>query len=235
MKRIKRYLIRLSIALLAFIIGFATYLFAPPLRSSSSVVPQKRPVTLIKENTRCEAGTIYVPKKYQYADNEIVDEYCAELQKKLTIAASKGEFETISSLIAQGANPNSPYLDENGEISRPIPTAARNKHWDVVHLFLTNGGNVNDYYACCMTRLSLLMIAVEQNDIEEIRFLLARGADTKFTTYEGYAAFDIAINNGRDDIAELFDEARQVTFMQRARLRIAKLFGVSVKSVKFGK
>lgn len=232
MKRIKRYLIRLSIALLAFNIGFAIYLFAPPLRSSIKDVPREPPIALVpsKENKgkRCDSVRAYSEEKEKWL---VVNPYCAELQDKLLKAVGEGNLEEIKILLSQGANPNEPGEVDSGGLYKIFPHAVYGKNIGVVKLLLDNGADINQVHICCMDRSSLLMKAVYYDQKDMIRLLLSRGADVSIFDFEGNTAFDSAAKNNKEDIAQLFDEAGKVSWLQRAETRIAKLPSVNIKDI----
>jgi len=146
MKRIKLYLIKISIALLAFIIGIAVYLFAPPFSSSIKDIPPEQPIALVpsKENKgkRCEANTLYVSENLGYSDIEIIDAYCAKMQTGLLDAIGADDIERVRLLLAQGANPNSAGFPTqgNGDAYQPLPRAYSNSEF--VNLLLNNGANL---------------------------------------------------------------------------------------------
>jgi ankyrin repeat protein len=234
MNKFKRYAIKLGIASLAFFVSLALYLVVPPLSSSIRDLPHEAPVAFVPDEQnkgeRCRPETVYVDKKYQIADHEVVHPFCADLQEKLSEAAAGGNIAEMRALLARGANLSSVGVTELAEpIGSPLPLAAERGHWDAVRFLLDDGGDVNAEYVCCATRASLLILAVYQHNVDAVRLLLARGADVKLTDFDGETAFEAAARNGYDDVARLFDEAGRLTWTQRAELRIAKLPGMNLK------
>jgi hypothetical protein len=231
--KFKRYSIRVGVASLAFFISFVVYLVVPPLSSSIRDSPHEAPVAFVpdKQNKgeRCLPETFYVAERYQLADNEVVHPFCADLQRKLVDAASDGDIARLRALLAKGANLNSPGMLDTFDLISPVSMAAMTRHWDAVRFLLDIGGDVNQSYECCATRVTLLIQAVDQNNVDAVRLLLARGADVSFTDFDGATAFDIAVGSGYDEVAQLFDEAGRLTWTQRAELRLGKLPGMNLK------
>lgn len=235
MKRITKYLIRVAIALLAFIAGVALFLFAPNPFSGIATVPSAAPIAFVpsdlNKGKQCQADRLIVSRKLGLADNEVIDPVCAPLQVELVRAAESGDIDTMRALIARGANPRATVADDSFNYLRPLPMAARSKEHSAVQLLLDNGGDVNDYYSCCMTRESLLMIAVTAHDVEMVKLLLARGADAKFEGYIGETAFDIAAREGQDEIIRWLDQSGRLSQTERAEARLASLPGSNIKKV----
>lgn len=235
MSKVRRYLIRLAIALLAFIVSLFVYLILPPQYSSIKDVSHEAPITVVpdKQNNgeRCRPDTVYVDKIDESIDGAVVEPFCADLQRQLVKSAREDDVATIRALLARGANLNSPGMIDAGSFMHPLPMAAMGRHWDAVRLLLDNGGDVNEEYVCCATQASPLILAVYQNNVDAVRLLLARGADVGRTDFDGETAFEIAAGSGYEDITRLFDEAGRLTWMQRAELRLARLPGMNLKKV----
>ena len=193
------------------------------------------PVAFVPDNknrgTQCKPHVLYVSRKLYLADDEVIDPFCNHLQLDLVQAAEKGDLDGLRRFLAQGATPNATAVNEEFDYKRPLVSAVFAGKSVALRVLLDNGGNVNDYHACCMTRESLLMIAVENQDIECLKLLLARGADAKFQGFEGETAFDVAVAENHPDLVQLLDEAGQLTLKQRAELRLAKLPGMNLTKV----
>lgn len=234
MNKFKRYSIRLGIASLAFFTSFVVYLVLPPLSSSIRDSPHETPVAFVpdKQNKgeRCLPDTIYVDKIDWVLEPEVIHPFCADLQTKLVEAAREGDIPDLRALIAKGANVNSRgRLKNSQDFMPPVFMAARARHWDAVRFLLDNGGDVNQEHTCCASRVSLLIEAVYQDNVDAVRLLLARGADVNFTDFDGATAFETAARKGYGDVARLFDEAGRLTWTQRAELRVANLPGMNLE------
>lgn len=235
MKRITKYLIRVAIASLAFIAGVALFLFAPNPFSRIGTAPSASPVTFVpselNKGKQCQPSTVYVRKKLDLVDAEVIDPRCTKLQLDLVSAAGTGKVDVIRALIVQGANPRASAVDESLNIQRALPSAVRSRQRESVQQLLDNGGDVNDSDSCCMTSESLLMIAVANHDIEMARLLLRRGADSGFRGIGDQTAFDMAAQYGQHEIVQMMDSAGGLSATQRAQARLARFLGLDIKAV----
>jgi len=118
---------------------------------------------------------------------------------KLLNAASRGDIETVKTLLAHGADVN--HANNDGETALLI--ANERGHTEIVKLLLTQGANINKIDGQGFTALTV-SIATGM-DIELVRFLLEKGAATdgivdeasgiksKFPLIEAVSAGDIEI------------------------------------------
>jgi hypothetical protein len=203
---VERTLKYAAVAIVTFILGVSLYLVVP---SPSSLLfeieefPPEPPIAVDRAR-QCRSDALYIIDKLgYYADDEIVDERCFELQRSLVEAVHQGDLSSIRAAIEHGANPGSPgWWRDSGDFERPLPMAGNAA---AVKLLLDNGGDVNDFYYCCMTHKSLLMIALGKNDVETTKLLLSRGADVNFKSdFEGWSLFDTVREPGHDEANAFF-------------------------------
>ncbi|KAM7268360.1 hypothetical protein ACFE04_010526 [Oxalis oulophora] len=148
----------------------------------------------------------------------------------LHIAASKGNENCVLLLLDYGANPNS--RDSNGSV--PLWEAMVNGHNHVVKLLKDNGATINagnvGHFACAaaeQNNLELLKeiaryggdvtlprndgttalhIAVCEDNIDLVKFLLSKGADVDKQDKSEWTPKDLAEQQGHEDIKLIFQD-----------------------------
>lgn len=229
----KSFFKKLGIGIFTFTIGVLLYLTLPLPSALFSAVnenfPKDEPVAV--KNQKCSDKTLYVfPEPLYLSDNETVDECCYKLQRDLLISIEKGDIENVRNLLAEGANVNARGFPENSlDFITSLPFAVRKKQTRIVRLLLDNNGNVNDYYACCMTRESLLMIAIKNEELQTVKLLLARGADVNFKGYENHNALMYALTQNNKEIVYLLENACGRSLQCRVQLRAEILYANVIK------
>jgi ankyrin repeat protein len=200
---------KLAILFCVLLVGFILYLVTPLPHSSSSInddefLPEQ-PTAFIPDQAgsqrKCQDEIFYIRQdQIGYADSEVVDERCAELQTELANAAIDGDLVEMRSVLQKGASAQSPaFSKHSSDALRPAITAAWDKQTEAISLLLDNGADVNSHYRCCMQSHSLLMVAVTMNDEATTKLLLARGADLSF---EGPYA--------DEEVIDVFYEAKRI-------------------------
>jgi ankyrin repeat protein len=113
----------------------------------------------------------------------------------LTQAIRIGSLETVSTLLAHGADPNRPAADDR----KPLMLAARGGLDEIVRQLLDKGGDVNGRNARDGT--TALMWAANTGRRRIVDLLLERGANPSITAKDGWTAGAAARMAGHDEIA----------------------------------
>ena|SRR6266404_2674487 len=100
----------------------------------------------------------------------VLDWPCFELQKRLSLAAFRGQTTKIKQLLRRGANVNS-YA---GDYLPPLFGAAAEGHTTAVRLLLDNGAEMNHKYTLNGTPL---FAAVDARHTGVVALLISRGVD----------------------------------------------------------
>lgn len=114
----------------------------------------------------------------------------------LHVAARRGNLESVTSLIASGADVNV----RNSDGSTPLHYAASEGYYDVVEYLIANGADVNAQDKEGQTPLHLA-ICWMYDDV--VRLLLANGADIDVKARHDKTALHLATEWGWEDTAEL--------------------------------
>ena len=125
-----------------------------------------------------------------------------EINEQLGEAAKKGNFDEVRRLVEMGADVN------HGDIP-PFLSAFFSDHKDIVKYLLEKGGNVNhDKFS----EVSLLMAAVNQEDLEFAEYLIEVGADVNLSLPRGgeTALHKAAVNNKFRSMKMLIDNGGDV-------------------------
>jgi ankyrin repeat protein len=120
-------------------------------------------------------------------------------------AARRGDVEALSRLFAAGADINA--RDRHSQTALMI--AAREGHAGVVRFLVERGADLNH---SAKYHLSALMLAVIHGHIDIVRALVEAGADLAIRGrgapgFSGKTALDLAIAQGRFDIAEVLHKS----------------------------
>jgi ankyrin repeat protein len=116
-------------------------------------------------------------------------------------AARRGDVKTLRRLLTTGADIDA--RDRHGQTALMI--AAREGHAGVVRFLVEQGADLNH---SAKYRLSALMLAVIHGHIDIVRTLVEAGADPAIRGsgapgFSGKTALDLAIAQGRSDMAEV--------------------------------
>lgn len=90
----------------------------------------------------------------------------------IVAAASRGQLESVQSLLDAGADPNEPE-ERNAPHGRALYSAVYNRHYDVARLLLERGANPNQEVESSADAPS---IAIMNSDTRTIQLLAAHGA-----------------------------------------------------------
>ncbi|HWR59191.1 MAG TPA: ankyrin repeat domain-containing protein, partial [Thermodesulfovibrionales bacterium] len=133
----------------------------------------------------------------------------------LVYAASNGNFDMVTDLIAKGADVNQAGACENEECFHwtPLSYAALNGHIKVVRFLLEKGADVNAmvYDDVEGAAGSALMLASSAGHLDIVKLLLNKGADVSKSDYMENTALIWAAGSGRTQIvAELIANGADV-------------------------
>jgi hypothetical protein len=110
----------------------------------------------------------------------------------LMVAAFKGNFAAVETLLAKGATVNRPGWT-------PLHYAAASGNNDIVKLLLKKGADVN---ARSPNKTTPLMMASGEGHIMTVKLLLDNGAELSARNEKGMDALDFALHNKHQDIAD---------------------------------
>jgi ankyrin repeat protein len=116
--------------------------------------------------------------------------------KILLRAASRGQLETVRSLVQSGTNVDSRSKYGN----TPLMRAAYKGHVRVAEFLLDNGADIN---AQNMHGNTPLLVTVSSGHSEMIEFLLRRGADPEIKNMDGNAPLTVAAVDGKVLLVQL--------------------------------
>ena len=114
----------------------------------------------------------------------------------LTLACSQGDTAIVKLLSDRGADVNSRDLDGGTALIR----ASRSGHGDVVKFLLSKGGDISPSGGGYLERQ--LMLAVLQDDVKRVKFLLGRGAKDESATEDGDTALTLAAGLGHAEVVK---------------------------------
>ena len=130
------------------------------------------------------------------------------IEQPLTIwtAAKKGLLAEVQRFVSEGISVDA---KNRGDVT-PLHEAAYSGHTQIIQWLLDNGATINTRtvaergYPGAETPLYM---AVEMRQLEAVRLLLSRGADTNLKSSDGASALDTAAADGRLDIVTLLVES----------------------------
>lgn len=154
-----------------------------------------------------------------FTDDELL-KYLIEV-KKVSVAASTdignnsplhyaidmvNDLKTIDLLLSQ----HPPVDVKNLDGRSPLDNAMKFYRWDLIKRFYASDpkANVN---ICNQDRITPLHMAVYNNDLEQVKHFIARGADVNARTKKGKLALEYAKNNKQKDIEEFLIKSKSDT------------------------
>lgn len=122
----------------------------------------------------------------------------------LIVAAHKGHLDVVETLIRVG------HADVHKRFSKSDTTAlmfacTHNKNADISKALLDASGDLID--AQDINGLTALMLACMQGRVDQVRFLLTRGADLSKKCKDGLTALDYATTKGEQNIIQALKDA----------------------------
>ncbi|XP_074249716.1 GA-binding protein subunit beta-1 isoform X5 [Saimiri boliviensis] len=126
-----------------------------------------------------------------------------DLGKKLLEAARAGQDDEVRILMANGAPFTTDWLGTS-----PLHLAAQYGHYSTTEVLL-RAGHGADVNAKDMLKMTALHWATEHNHQEVVELLIKYGADVHTQSKFCKTAFDISIDNGNEDLAEILQIAMQ--------------------------
>jgi uncharacterized protein len=198
MKRMKRVLFYLLIAVAAFFVGFIGYRLLATQSSKPKAILPEPPIAFQpgEQNKGQQCRAVY----YGLGNGDgVYDPFCFDFQGKLSDAAAAGDVSRIKELLREGANADS----YSGNHFPPLSLAAEHGHLEAVRLLLDNGANPNRKYTLNGTPL---FAAVYGNHADVVSLLLSRGADFRIRNGDE-TVLKIARQGRNRDIVDLLEAA----------------------------
>lgn len=204
------------------------------LSSEKNPIQIELPISLARNDDnggkRCEANRTYVSERVRYIhENEgyefIVNDYCADLQRRLIGSIGNEDLAEVRKLISLGANPDTADVSTFQGV-RPLMVAA-SRDPAIVTMLLDNGAVVNEEYCCCAMCQSPLTRAIQGRRADTVELLLERGADIGYKPswgdVETVSAFNQALQTGNSEIMQLAENACELNLQCRIGSRAKKV------------
>jgi ankyrin repeat protein len=116
----------------------------------------------------------------------------------LHLAAHYGQLDAAEVLLSYGAD--SSARSRNSLNNIPLHAAVAGNHPELVKLLVGDGSDINDQQQGGWTALHG---ASQHGNYAMVAYLLKNGADPEIANDDGLTAFDIAMEEGHDEAAEL--------------------------------
>jgi ankyrin repeat protein len=145
-----------------------------------------------------ENGDVVKLQRLLKADAGLVTAYNADGWTALHLAAHYGQLEAAEVLLSHGAD--SDARSHNGMDNIPLHAAVAGNHLELVKLLVGDGSDVNAQQHGGWTPLHG---AAQHGNYDMAAYLLKSGADPEIPNDDGLTAYDIAMEEGHDEVAEL--------------------------------
>ncbi|EKV56312.1 hypothetical protein A966_11542 [Brachyspira hampsonii 30446] len=123
----------------------------------------------------------------------------------IAYAISQECIDIIKYLVSQGADPAMTYTNGysySGKSYSLLNAAVGNKTTEIAEYLIEQGADINTQ-TDSVSDLPLIFIALRAENIELLKLLIEKGADTSVVDKDGKTIFDLAKEQGYDEIAAL--------------------------------
>ncbi|MEI0527742.1 ankyrin repeat domain-containing protein [Brachyspira intermedia] len=123
----------------------------------------------------------------------------------IAVAISKGCIDIVKYLVSQGVDPAMTYTNGysySGKSYSLLNAAVRNKTTEIAEYLIEQGADINTQ-TDSVSDLPLIFVALRAENIELLKLLIEKGADTSVVDKDGKTIFDLAKEQGYDEIAAL--------------------------------
>lgn len=225
---------RILLIVFVVILAVGLFLVLPPLGSFSNDDLVAAPGSFVHSKTDtdqlCKPNTVYVTEEARKIHERegydfIVDDRCADLQKRLLESINRDNLTEVRELISMGANAQTADLSTHQAVF-PLQVAAY-KSSESVKILLENGADVNQEYCCCAMCMSPLTKAISGDRIENAQLLIQYGADLdyrpSFSDGDKPLPLELAIEGGNGDMIQLVRSACERTLGCRVKSRAGRI------------
>ena len=123
----------------------------------------------------------------------------------IAVAISKGCIDIVKYLVSQGVDLAMTYTNGysySGKSYSLLNAAVRNKTTEIAEYLIEQGADINTQ-TDSVSDLPLIFVALRSENIELLKLLIEKGADTSVVDKDGKTIFDLAKEQGYDEIAAL--------------------------------
>ena len=123
----------------------------------------------------------------------------------IAVAVSQGCIDIVKYLVSQGVDPAMTYTNGysySGKSYSLLNAAVRNKTTEIAEYLIEQGADINTQ-TDSVSGLPLIFVALRAENIELLKLLIEKGADTSVVDKDGKTIFDLAKEQGYDEIAAL--------------------------------
>ena len=123
----------------------------------------------------------------------------------IAVAVSQGCIDIVKYLVSQGVDPAMTYTNGysySGKSYSLLNAAVGNKTTEIAEYLIEQGADINTQ-TDSVSGLPLIFVALRAENIELLKLLIEKGADTSVVDKDGKTIFDLAKEQGYDEIAAL--------------------------------
>ena len=123
----------------------------------------------------------------------------------IAVAVSQGCIDIVKYLVSQGVAPAMTYTNGysySGKSYSLLNAAVGNKTTEIAEYLIEQGADINTQ-TDSVSGLPLIFVALRSENIELLKLLIEKGADTSVVDKDGKTIFDLAKEQGYDEIAAL--------------------------------
>ena len=123
----------------------------------------------------------------------------------IAVAVSKECIDIVKYLVSQGVDPAMTYTNGysySGKSYSLLNAAVGNKTTEIAEYLIEQGADINTQ-TDSVSDLPLIFVALRAENIELLKLLIEKGADTSVVDKDGKTIFDLAKEQGYDEIAAL--------------------------------